>query len=69
MITHCICYNISFIDILKKLEHENLENLNICNKCRMCNPYIEESIKTGIVKFPINYFKQYDKIKKNELES
>jgi len=64
MITHCICYNISFGDILK------LSSLdNICNKCRMCNPYIQEAIKTGITEFPIDYFKNYDKSKRDEMES
>jgi len=42
---------------------------NICNKCRMCNPYIEESKKTGISKFPIDYFKNYVKLKKDELDN
>jgi hypothetical protein len=65
MITHCICYKISFLDILKN----NISLDGICNKCRMCNPYIEESIKTGITEFPIDYFKNYDKLKKDELES
>lgn len=64
MITHCICFNISFKEILER--NENLDN--ICNKCRMCNPYIRESIKTGITEFPIDYFKNHDKINKNELE-
>lgn len=64
MTTHCICYNISIEDIVKLSSIDG-----ICNKCRMCNPYIEESRKTGIVKFPINYFKNYDQNKKNELEN
>jgi len=63
MITHCICYNISIEDILK------LPSLNnICNKCRRCNPYIEEAIKTGITRFPIDYFKTHTKSNENELE-
>lgn len=64
MITHCICYNISIEDIIKLSSIDN-----ICNKCRMCNPYVEEAVKTGITKFPVNYFKNYDKIDKDELES
>lgn len=64
MITKCICYNITFKDIIK------LPSLdNICDKCRRCNPYIKESMITGITEFPINYFKKYDKIDKNELET
>lgn len=65
MITKCICYNITFRDILIN----NMSLNNICNKCRMCNPYIQESIKTGITEFPIDYFKNYDKSKRDEMES
>lgn len=64
MITKCICYNITFEEILKLSSIEN-----ICNKCKMCNPYIKESIKTGMTKFPVDYFKNYDILKKDELES
>lgn len=64
MITHCICYNLSIEDIIKLPSIDG-----ICNKCRICNPYIQESIKTGMVKFPIDYFKNYDKIHKDELET
>ncbi len=64
MITHCICYNITFEDILKLPSIDN-----ICNKCKRCNPFIQESIKTGQVEFPLDYFKNYDTLKKDELES
>lgn len=51
MITKCVCYNISFKEILET--NKSLDG--ICDKCRMCNPYIEEALKTGIVEFPIDY--------------
>lgn len=38
----------------------------ICDKCRMCNPYIEESAKTGITEFPINYFKKDETLKQDK---
>lgn len=57
MVTHCICFNISFTDILKQLETKTLEELNICNKCKLCNPYIEELT-----------YKNYGENKKYKLE-
>lgn len=61
MITHCICYDLSIKEISDLLVYKTLEDLDICNKCRMCNPYIEECLKTGIAEFPIDYFKSKNK--------
>ena len=57
-IDKCICYDRSFRRIQKE-SHENgidkLEDvqhiMNICNKCKLCNPYIEEMFKTGKLSF------------------
>jgi len=65
MIKKCICYDLYFSDIVMN----NIPLTNICNKCRMCNPYIAEAIKTGIFEFPLDYFKKYDNLKKDELEN
>jgi hypothetical protein len=56
MITHCICYDLSIKDIVNLLVDKTLEDLDICDRCRLCNPYIEESLKTGITEFPVDYF-------------
>lgn len=58
MITHCICHKISFADILKLAKENHIDRLpalkqklNICNKCRKCNPYVREVLKYGVTSF------------------
>jgi NAD(P)H-nitrite reductase large subunit len=60
MITHCICFNKSFkeiIDLAKendlKYLHQIQRKFDICNKCHMCNPYIKQALVTGETKFPV----------------
>jgi hypothetical protein len=57
-IDRCICYNRSFQDIYKESLEKNINTLqgiqkimNICNKCKLCNPYIEESLTSGKTDF------------------
>lgn len=57
-IDKCVCYNRSFRRILKESTENGIDTLedlqrimNICNKCEMCNPYIEEMYKTGKTEF------------------
>lgn len=65
MIDGCICFKKTFTEIKRLSEEENLTSLdslvsekNICCKCCMCQPYIEEMYKTGLTEFPIDYFKK-----------
>lgn len=58
MITHCICHNLSFLLILEIAKQKNLQTLEeikkeegICDKCRLCNKYIQEALKTGQTRF------------------
>ena len=58
MIDRCICYSRSFSSIKEEATNKNIYSiseikkiLNICNKCCMCNPYIEEMFKTGKTTF------------------
>jgi bacterioferritin-associated ferredoxin len=57
-IDKCICYDRSFRRIYKEASEcgiDTLENvqsiMNICNKCKLCNPYIKEMFKTGQKEF------------------
>lgn len=57
-IDRCICYNRTFKSIKEESEIKNIYSLseikktmNICNKCCMCNPYIDEMFDTGQTKF------------------
>lgn len=57
-IDRCICYNRTFKSIQEESILKNIYSLsgikkimNICNKCCMCNPYLEEMLKTKQTKF------------------
>ena len=53
-IDSCICYKLSFSEILAfgllSLE-EIKEKEGVCNKCEMCNPYVEKMLKNGKTEF------------------
>ena len=58
VIDRCICFNKSFRSILDDSIKCNITSLkelqetkNICNKCCMCNPYLDEAFETGETKF------------------
>ena len=58
LVRKCICHNIDFVDIRKRVIENSIENAselqagNICGtKCQMCIPYIEILLKTGKVEF------------------
>ena len=58
MINRCICYNLTFEEILKLANDNNVNSLasfkaitGLCNKCRMCNPYIEKTLETKQTNF------------------
>lgn len=51
-IDRCVCYNVSFSEILEKSEKENIttleevhQKLEICDACGLCNPYVKEVLK------------------------
>lgn len=57
-INKCICYDRSFRRIYKESIQNGIDTLehvqsimNMCDKCQMCNPYIEEMFKTGQTEF------------------
>lgn len=57
-IDSCICHKRTFKSIKEECEKLNINSLidlknilKICNKCCMCNPYIDEMFETGQVKF------------------
>jgi len=57
-IDKCVCYDRSFRRIYKESNQNGIDTLedvqsimNICDKCKLCNPYIEEMFKTGTTTF------------------
>ena len=61
MITSCICFKKSFKQILKIADDNSFKYLsqiqkefNICNKCRLCNPYIRRMLITRETTFNAN---------------
>lgn len=57
-IDKCICFNKSFRRIHKEASENGIDTLedlqrvmNICNKCKLCNLYIENMFSTGTVVF------------------
>jgi bacterioferritin-associated ferredoxin len=57
-IDRCICYDKTFKEIYEeslKVGINTLEqvrdDLSICDRCEMCNPYIDEMFKSEIFKF------------------
>ncbi len=61
MINRCICYDISFAEILKKsiqnkwTAEEAKNEVGCGSACGMCFPYIVEVLKTRITEFPVDY--------------
>lgn len=57
-VERCICHNIHFKDILEIAEKngfssvEELQEQEICcTNCKLCVPYIEKTLQTGITRF------------------
>lgn len=57
-IDKCVCYNKSFRRIYKESLENGIDTLkgvreimNICNKCKMCNPYIEKVFELNKFEF------------------
>ena len=60
MINRCVCFNKTFKEILNESYIQNIKTLeeiksklNTCNKCKLCNPYIEQGLRTGQTEFKI----------------
>lgn len=58
MINRCICYNKTFKEILAEAYIQNIKTLeeiklklNTCNKCKLCNSYIDIGLRTGQTEF------------------
>ena len=58
MITHCICFDISFAQLKKVAQANNvhdLEALQQCvqfgQKCGLCQPYVRSMLRTGQTEF------------------
>lgn len=63
LVTHCICHKISFEEILEIAERDGLSSLeelraqNICStNCKICEPYIQKSLETGITEFEAGFY-------------
>lgn len=53
-VRYCVCANVSFVQIkesgVKTLE-EAREKLGVAKVCRICEPYIEKTLETGVTAF------------------
>jgi bacterioferritin-associated ferredoxin len=74
MIRSCICHRITFEDIVKLAAENNITRLpvlrdryNICNKCKLCNPYVREALVTGQTEFPGTYKPKRKHDRKNKM--
>lgn len=62
-VDRCICHEITFLQI-KRIADENgyqtieeiRENGLACKKCKMCEPYIKEMLKTGKTSFRPGFY-------------
>lgn len=59
MVTHCLCRNVSFADLLRLAAAENLaidqlkERTGCCTGCTMCEPYVRLALATGRTQLPV----------------
>lgn len=58
MVNRCTCYKITFEEILKVANENDIRTLSdlqdklfICNNCGLCNPYVEKILETGQIMF------------------
>jgi len=70
MITACVCRRRSFRQILEESHklgitslREVKEKMNVCDKCEMCNPYMEYTFRTGQTEFTVDFLEKTDTIK------
>ncbi len=61
-IDRCVCFNVSFKDILEEHRSTNkpIDDIKIsmpcCTKCKLCSPYIKKMYETGITEFNIKNY-------------
>ncbi len=62
-VEQCICHKISFSKIKRIAEEKNLKTVEeireldiACKKCKLCEPYIKEMLKTGKTSFKPGFF-------------
>lgn len=58
MVTHCVCFNVSFADLKEVAEEEGITDIDelreiiLCGaNCRFCVPYIERMLRIGETEF------------------
>jgi bacterioferritin-associated ferredoxin len=58
VVEHCICHKITFKDIQKTAAEKSISSVgelqkeNICcTNCKLCVPYVELMLKTGVTTF------------------
>lgn len=58
-IDRCVCFNVSFSEIIKYASENRTSideakcKLPCCTRCKLCTPYIEKMKQTGIVEFKL----------------
>ena len=58
-IDRCVCFNVSFSEIMKYASENRTSideakyKLQCCTRCKLCTPYIEKMKQTGIVEFKL----------------
>lgn len=59
-VTRCICHNISFEELKTIAAEEGYSTMyelqaeQLCGtNCKLCQPYIEEMLRTGVTKFAV----------------
>lgn len=74
MIRSCVCHSITFDALLILANEKGITQLsdlqytyNVCNKCKLCNPYIIEMFETGRAEFPGSYKPKLRHDRKNKM--
>ncbi|MEX0944788.1 MAG: (2Fe-2S)-binding protein [Balneolaceae bacterium] len=62
-VDRCICHNITFKEIKKIAEEQGLTSLEeiqiekiASSKCKMCEPYVKEVLKSGKTSFKPGFY-------------
>jgi len=60
MVTKCICFDTTFLEIKMKAKEKNCvtiqdvqQHLLFGQKCKLCHPYIARMLETGETKFDV----------------
>ncbi|MEM1424156.1 MAG: hypothetical protein AAGH64_09155 [Planctomycetota bacterium] len=58
-VTHCVCTNTSFGEVLRMhreegLSFEDIRDIHgVCDGCTSCEPYVLLTLRTGVVSHPV----------------